>query len=187
VAYQIEFDEAVSGHLRYLTARERSIVFAAIETQLAYEPLTETRNRKPLRPNPIAPWELRVRKRHRSDHRDRAQARERRYHGRQGDSPVEHMTLSAAVRPLGDYVRELGDEVLVLTKRRRPVVAVIPLKNVDRETLALSCNAEFLQIVAEARARFSAGRKLSLDEVKRAVLPKRPRGPRRQPASIRAR
>ena len=32
----------------------------AIETQLAHEPLVETRNRKPLRPNPIAPWELRV-------------------------------------------------------------------------------------------------------------------------------
>lgn len=32
----------------------------SIETQLQHEPLTETRNRKPLRPNPIAPWELRV-------------------------------------------------------------------------------------------------------------------------------
>jgi hypothetical protein len=27
---------------------------------LAYEPLVETRQRKPLRPNPLAPWELRV-------------------------------------------------------------------------------------------------------------------------------
>lgn len=25
-----------------------------------HEPLVETKNRKPLRPNPIAPWELRV-------------------------------------------------------------------------------------------------------------------------------
>ena len=32
-----------------------------VETQLAREPLVETRNRKRLRPNPIAPWELRVR------------------------------------------------------------------------------------------------------------------------------
>jgi hypothetical protein len=28
--------------------------------QLANQPLVETRNRKPLRPNPVAPWELRV-------------------------------------------------------------------------------------------------------------------------------
>jgi mRNA-degrading endonuclease RelE of RelBE toxin-antitoxin system len=31
-----------------------------IERQLPHEPLKETRHRKPLRPNPIAPWELRV-------------------------------------------------------------------------------------------------------------------------------
>ena len=97
-----------------------------------------------------------------------------------------HMTLSSAIRPLAEYVEELGEDVLVLTKRRRPVVAVVPLKNVDRETLALSCNAEFLRMVADARARFAAGRKLSLDEVKRAFLPKLPKG-RKRPAAIRAR
>ncbi len=43
-----------------LTTRERSTVMDAIERQLFHEPLIETRNRKPLRPNPIAPWELRV-------------------------------------------------------------------------------------------------------------------------------
>ena len=32
----------------------------AVERQLAQQPLIETRNRKPLRPNPVAPWELRV-------------------------------------------------------------------------------------------------------------------------------
>jgi hypothetical protein len=35
-------------------------VLDAIEEQLAHEPLVETRNRKLLRPNPLAPWELRV-------------------------------------------------------------------------------------------------------------------------------
>ncbi len=31
-----------------------------IEKQLLIEPLKETRNRKPIRPNPISPWELRI-------------------------------------------------------------------------------------------------------------------------------
>ena len=43
-----------------MTARDRTTALAGIGRQLAYEPLKETRNRKPLRPNPIAPWELRV-------------------------------------------------------------------------------------------------------------------------------
>ena len=41
----------------HLTARDRTTALAAIERQLTHEPLKETRNRKPLRPNPIAPWE----------------------------------------------------------------------------------------------------------------------------------
>jgi mRNA-degrading endonuclease RelE of RelBE toxin-antitoxin system len=36
------------------------LILDAVEAQLSHEPLIETRNRKPLRPNPIAPWELRV-------------------------------------------------------------------------------------------------------------------------------
>lgn len=60
MAYLIEFAESVKDHLRQLTARDRALLFDEIEKQLLHEPLVETRNRKPLRPNPIAPWELRV-------------------------------------------------------------------------------------------------------------------------------
>jgi len=60
MSYIIEFAESVKQQLRDLSARERSIVFDAIEEQLTYEPLVETRNRKLLRPNAIAPWELRI-------------------------------------------------------------------------------------------------------------------------------
>ena len=59
-AYAIEFAKSVKTHLGALTAGQRTTVLDAIERQLTSEPLLETRNRKPLRPNPIAPWELRV-------------------------------------------------------------------------------------------------------------------------------
>lgn len=36
------------------------MVVQAIEEQLLYEPTAVSRNRKPLRPNPVAPWVLRV-------------------------------------------------------------------------------------------------------------------------------
>jgi mRNA-degrading endonuclease RelE of RelBE toxin-antitoxin system len=60
MSYTIEFAESVKGHLQVLTARQRSIILEAIENQLVHEPLVETRNRKLRRPNPLAPWELRV-------------------------------------------------------------------------------------------------------------------------------
>jgi mRNA-degrading endonuclease RelE of RelBE toxin-antitoxin system len=56
----VEFAQSVQAHLRALEARERAVVLSAIEHQLPYQPLVETRHRKPLRPNPIAPWQLSV-------------------------------------------------------------------------------------------------------------------------------
>jgi len=60
MAYEIKFAESVKDQLTAFAARDRSKVLAAIEAQLVHEPLKKTRNRKPLRPNPLAPWELRV-------------------------------------------------------------------------------------------------------------------------------
>ena len=60
MAFEIQFAESVTEHLRALTPAERARVLDAVARQLVHEPLAETRNRKPLRPNPVAPWELRV-------------------------------------------------------------------------------------------------------------------------------
>jgi mRNA-degrading endonuclease RelE of RelBE toxin-antitoxin system len=54
------FARTAEEHLAQLTARQQAIVLNAVRVQLPYEPMRETRNRKPLRPNPLAPWELRV-------------------------------------------------------------------------------------------------------------------------------
>ena len=47
-------------HLEVLTARDRATLFDQLPRRLAHEPSVETRNRKPMQPNPLAPWELRV-------------------------------------------------------------------------------------------------------------------------------
>jgi len=60
VAYRIEFSPEAENHLRELTPRQQATVLDAVEEQLQHEPTEETRNRKPMRPNPIAPWELRI-------------------------------------------------------------------------------------------------------------------------------
>ena len=58
--FEIKFAADVRQHLEGLTARERSMALEGLERRLLHEPLVETRNRKPLRPNPVAPWELRL-------------------------------------------------------------------------------------------------------------------------------
>jgi mRNA-degrading endonuclease RelE of RelBE toxin-antitoxin system len=60
VAYRIRFTESADNHFAQLSARQQAIVIDAVKVQLKNEPLRETRNRRQLRPNPLAPWELRV-------------------------------------------------------------------------------------------------------------------------------
>ncbi len=58
--YEIEFALSIKNQLKFFSKSERTIIFKQIEIQLMYEPLLATRNRKLLRPNPLAPWELRI-------------------------------------------------------------------------------------------------------------------------------
>ncbi len=78
--------------------------------------------------------------------------------------------ISTASRPLSAYADELGKDVIVLTSNDEPIAAIVSLKNVDRESLALSLNPEFMAIIEQARAECRAGKTLSLEEMKRAVL-----------------
>ncbi|ODS30838.1 MAG: Plasmid stabilization system protein [Candidatus Scalindua rubra] len=57
--YQIEVTEEAKADLYYYTAFERKIVTNEIKVQLTHQPLIETKNKKKLRDNPIATWELR--------------------------------------------------------------------------------------------------------------------------------
>ena len=58
--YRIEYSRDALEHLRLLTAREQRLVLDRADRMLAHDPAVETRNRKPMRPNPLAPWELRI-------------------------------------------------------------------------------------------------------------------------------
>lgn len=58
--YRIEYSPEVENHLCALTTRQQATVLDTIEKQLTYQPTIETKNRKPMRPNLLAPWELRI-------------------------------------------------------------------------------------------------------------------------------
>ena len=60
MSYEIQFVSSAKDQLNGFETTERKVIVAAIEEQLLNEPQIETRNRKRLRPNPLAPWELRV-------------------------------------------------------------------------------------------------------------------------------
>jgi mRNA-degrading endonuclease RelE of RelBE toxin-antitoxin system len=59
-AWKIELTEDARTDLQWYRAFERKMILPQIRQELGQEPVTETRNRKRLRDNPIAPWELRI-------------------------------------------------------------------------------------------------------------------------------
>ena len=60
MSYRIEYSPDAEDHVRTLTARQRAIVLDTLGAQLTHQPTVETHNCKPMRPNPVAPWELRI-------------------------------------------------------------------------------------------------------------------------------
>jgi mRNA-degrading endonuclease RelE of RelBE toxin-antitoxin system len=58
--YEIEFTPSARKDLKALRKFEQQAIVDAIDDQLRFEPNVETTNRKPLEPNDIADWELRL-------------------------------------------------------------------------------------------------------------------------------
>jgi mRNA-degrading endonuclease RelE of RelBE toxin-antitoxin system len=58
--YRIEYSPSAVEHLRALRVGQQRAVLDSVDEQLRHQPSLETKNRKPMRPNPVAPWELRI-------------------------------------------------------------------------------------------------------------------------------
>jgi mRNA-degrading endonuclease RelE of RelBE toxin-antitoxin system len=64
VAHEIHYTVTAIEHLRGFSARECTTIMDTIDVQLRHQPDVPTRHRKRMRPNAVAPWELRI-----GDHR----------------------------------------------------------------------------------------------------------------------
>ena len=60
MAFSIIYSPEAVDHLAALPKDSQKLVLDEVERQLAHDPALATRKRKVLRPNPIAPWELRL-------------------------------------------------------------------------------------------------------------------------------
>jgi mRNA-degrading endonuclease RelE of RelBE toxin-antitoxin system len=60
MAFAIIYSPEAVDHLAALSKATQRLVVDQVEKQLTHEPKLPTRKRKLLRPNPIAPWELRL-------------------------------------------------------------------------------------------------------------------------------
>lgn len=80
---------------------------------------------------------------------------------------MNRVEMAMATGPLSGYVNQARKEPLVVTRRGRPVAAVVPIKGVDLEALSLSTNSVFIAIIARARARYKAEGGISIEDMRR--------------------
>ena len=83
---------------------------------------------------------------------------------------MKTLELTNASKPLSDYAEQLDKGILVLTSNDKPAAALVSLKNVDKESIALSTSPEFLEIIENARKEFDAGKTISLEDMKKEIL-----------------
>ena len=102
---------------------------------------------------------------------------------------MKTLEMSKATAPLADYARDVDKEPVIVTEHGRPVAALMPIENADRETVSLSTNAQFLALIERSRQRHEAQGGISSDEMRRRLQVERPRGPvtRRKSARRRSR
>ena len=80
---------------------------------------------------------------------------------------MKAMKLPKEIQSLLDVAETVEEETLVFTKKKRPVAALVSLRKVDRESLALSTNPQFLKLIETARKEVRAGKTISLEALEK--------------------
>ena len=83
---------------------------------------------------------------------------------------MKTLDLRNASKPLADYTAELDSESIVITSNEKPVAALVSLKGMDRESVALSLSPEFAKIIGRARSEAKRGKVVSLHQIKQELL-----------------
>jgi len=79
------------------------------------------------------------------------------------------MELKKATGSLAQYARRTRKEPLILTTHGKPMVALIFVGNVDWETMSLSTNPDFLEIIEESRKSLREEGGVSEEEMRRRL------------------
>lgn len=74
-----------------------------------------------------------------------------------------------AKAPLAEYTAEVDKEPVIVTCKGKPIAALVSIENADLETVSLSTNPKFLELIERSRARQRAEGGISSDEIRRRL------------------
>ena len=74
-----------------------------------------------------------------------------------------------ATATLAEYAEEIQSGPVIVTSQGRPVAALVPIENADLETVALSTNRQFIELIQRSRAHVRAEGGISSEEMRRRL------------------
>ena len=71
--------------------------------------------------------------------------------------------------PLSEYAEKARKDPVIVIKRGKPFAAVIPIRNADEETVALSTSRKFVAIIERSRNRVKKEGAISASELRQRL------------------
>jgi prevent-host-death family protein len=82
---------------------------------------------------------------------------------------LKTIDISKTTGQLRDYAENARSEVVVVTRRGKPVAAVVGVEEFDLESLSLSTNPQFADLIARSRQRLKEEGGIPASEVRRRL------------------
>ncbi len=79
------------------------------------------------------------------------------------------LEIKDAKESLADYARQVDKETVIVTEDGKPLAALVSLENVDEETLSLSTNRGFIELIESSRKEQESTGGLSSAEILRRL------------------
>lgn len=72
-----------------------------------------------------------------------------------------------ATATLAEYAAQIASGPVIVTNEGRPVAALVSLENTDLETISLTTNGDFIDLIERSRARAKSEGGITNDEMRR--------------------
>ena len=89
--------------------------------------------------------------------------------GRRDNQIMTKVEFKKASGPLSEYAEKARKDPVIVIKRGKPFAAVIPIRNADEETIALSTSRKFVAIIERSRNRVKKQGAISASELRRRL------------------
>ena len=83
---------------------------------------------------------------------------------------MKTLEMSQATGELSSYAAQVRKEPVIVTRRGKPVMALVSIENADLETVSLSTDPRFLALIERSQALYKPGEGIPLSEIRRKYL-----------------